>query len=234
MTSAHTKLRLLCGLLCAVAVCSAQDTPPRDAHNIGNGVSPIGNGVSTPRLRYKVQSEYSAEARKSRLEGTVVLRIVVGTDGKPRDLKVLHSLGMGLDENAIAAVSKWLFQPGEKDGQPVDVFAQIKVNFRLGDHASRWHMVRAEFHLPPGAERPVIEKGPTPHVADDAVGATATLTFDVNEKGEPVNIQVENTSDNSWASEVSAALSKWKFIPASKDGVPISVSCTMEFVRGSI
>ncbi len=234
MTSAHTKLRLLCGLLCAVAVCCAQDTPPGDAHNIGNGVSPIGNGVSPPRLRSKVEPEYSKEARICRLVGTVLLRIVVGSDGKARDLKVLHGLGMGLDENAIAAVSQWQFEPGVKDGQPVNVFAQIKVNFRLGDHASRWHMVRAEFHLPPGAERPVIEKGPTPHVADDAVGASATLTFDVTEKGEPVNFQVEKMSDNSWASEVSAALSKWKFIPASKDGVPISVSCTMEFVRGTI
>ena len=71
-------------------------------------------------------------------------------------------------------------------------------------------------------------------VADDAVGATATLTFDVTEKGEPVNLQVEKTSDNSRASEVTAALRKWRFIPASKDGVPISVSCTMEFVRGTI
>jgi TonB family protein len=156
MTSAHTKFRLLCGILCAAAVCSAQDTTSTDAPA---GAHKIGNGVSSPRLLYKVQPEYSQEARISRLEGTVTLYIVVGTDGKPRDLKVLHSLGMGLDETAIAAASKWLFKPGEKDGQPVNVFAQINLNFRLGDEASRWHMVRAEFDLPPGASRPVSKRG---------------------------------------------------------------------------
>jgi TonB family protein len=231
MTSAHTKLWLLFGILCAAAVCSAQDTTSTDAPA---GAHKIGNGVSTPRLLYKVQPEYSEEARKSRLEGTVMLYIVVGADGKPRDLKVLHSLGMGLDEKAIAAVSRWLFKPGEKDGQPVNVFAQIEVNFRLGDKASRWHLVRAEFNLPPGATRPVIEKGPPPHVADDAVRATATATFDINEKGETVDVHIDKASDDEWGRDVANALNKWRFSPASKDGNPVSGSCTLEFIRGTI
>jgi TonB family protein len=231
MRCAYTKLRLLCGILWVAAMCSAQDTTSTQAPG---GTYKIGNGVSTPRLRYKVEPEYSEEARKSRLEGAVTLLIVVGADGKPRDLKVLRSLGMGLDENAISAVSSWQFDPGAKDGHPVNVYAQIVVNFRLLDKAARWHMVRAEFHVPPGASRPVIEKGPTPRVAGDAVSATATLTFDIDEQGRPVNFQIAKASDQGWAGEVTSALRKWRFIPASKDGLPVSVSCTMEFVRGSI
>jgi outer membrane biosynthesis protein TonB len=76
--------RLLFGILCAAAVCSAQS--------------------SSPRLHRKVEPEYSEEARKARLEGNVVLNVMVGSDGKASDLQVLHGLGMGLDENAVAAV----------------------------------------------------------------------------------------------------------------------------------
>lgn len=229
----HTKLLFLCGILCAAATCSAQDTKDAQAPA---GVYKVGNGVSTPRLRFKVEPKYTKEAGKFRLEGAVILRIVVGSDGKTSDLRVVRSLGLGLDENAITAVSNWQFEPAVKDGQPVSVIAQIEVNFRMLDKDSkvRWHLARAEFHLPPGASRPVIEKGPSPRVADAAVSANATATFDINEKGEAVDVHIDKASDAEWGRDVIKALSKWRFTPASKDGVPVSVSCTMEFVRESI
>jgi TonB family protein len=232
MTSAHTKLRLLCGILFAAAMSSAQDTKDAPAPA---GPYKVGNGISPPRLRFKVEPEYSQEARRSRLEGTVMLRIVVGTDGKARDLRVLRSLGLGLDENAIAAVSNWQFEPGVKDGQPVNVIAQIEVNFRLGNNASRWRTVRADFHLPSGASRPVIEKGASPRVSDDAVSAKATGRPSIStKKAKSSTFNIDRASDDEWGRDVTAALRKWKFMPASKDGNPVSASCTMEFVRGTI
>jgi TonB family protein len=60
-----------------------------------------------------------------------MLSIVVNTDGKAEDVKVVKSLGMGLDEKAIEAVMKWRFTPGKNKGVPVKVRAQIEVNFRL-------------------------------------------------------------------------------------------------------
>lgn len=226
------KLRFLGLILSGVAVIGAQD--PKDAPAPA-GVYKIGNGVSTPRLRYKVEPKYSEEARKSRLEGAVVLTVVIGADGKPRDFKVIHSLGLGLDEKAIAAVSNWQFEPGVKDGQPVNVMAQIEVNFRMLDKDSktRWHLARAGFKIPLGVSRPVFEKGPFPHVADDAVSANATVTFTINEKGEAADIHVDKASDDEWARDVTGAVRKWRFAPAARDGVPISVSCTMDFIRGN-
>ena len=88
-------------------------------------------GVTSPRLLYKIEPEYSEEARKAGLEGTVVLAIEVWEDGMAHNIRVVKSLGLGLDEEAIDAVRKWRFQPGMKDGKPVRVAAQVHVSFRL-------------------------------------------------------------------------------------------------------
>jgi len=76
---------------------------------------------------------YSDEARRARLEGVVVLRTEIGVDGVPRSIKVIRSLGMGLDESAVAAVKEWRFKPGEKHGEPVAAPLSVEMVFRLGD-----------------------------------------------------------------------------------------------------
>jgi periplasmic protein TonB len=98
---------------------------------IGGGVFRIGGGVSAPKAVYAPDPEYSEEARKAKYQGTVVLSLVVGADGMPRDIKVARSLGLGLDEKAIEAVKTWKFEPGTKDGKPVATYASIEVQFRL-------------------------------------------------------------------------------------------------------
>ena len=98
---------------------------------VGGGVFRVGGGVSAPSVLSKVDPEYSEEARKAKYSGTVLLSVIVDTEGKARDIHVIKSLGMGLDEKAMEAVAKWRFKPGMKGGQPVNVRAQIEVNFRL-------------------------------------------------------------------------------------------------------
>lgn len=95
------------------------------------GVYRIGADVSPPKLVSKVEPKYSDQAAKAKIEGTVVLYVVVTPEGTPKDLRVIRSLGMGLDEKAIEAVSQWKFSPAIKDAQPVAVEATIEVNFRL-------------------------------------------------------------------------------------------------------
>jgi len=99
--------------------------------DVGGGVYRIGGGVTAPTLIYKVEPEYSEEARKAKFQGTVVLYVVVDEKGMPRDLKVVRALGLGLDEKAIEAVKKWRFRPGYLNGKAVAVAATIEVNFRL-------------------------------------------------------------------------------------------------------
>ena len=104
---------------------------PGQGGGIGGGVFRVGGGVSAPRLVFKKEPEYSEQARKAKFQGTVVLNIVVQRDGSVRDIRVVQPLGLGLDEKAVEAVKEWRFQPGVKNGVPVDVAATIEVTFRL-------------------------------------------------------------------------------------------------------
>jgi len=104
---------------------------PGSGGGFGGGAYRIGGGVSAPQVLSKVEPEYSEEARKAKWQGTVVLSLVVDDQGRPQGLKVLRSLGLGLDQKAIEAVEKWRFKPGMKDGKAVPVMATIEVNFRL-------------------------------------------------------------------------------------------------------
>jgi protein TonB len=104
---------------------------PGEGGGAGGGVFRIGGGVSAPVAIYKVEPEYSEEARKAKFQGTVVLSIVIDEHGLPTNFKVVRPLGLGLDEKAIEAVQKWRFLPGKKDGHAVAVVATVEVNFRL-------------------------------------------------------------------------------------------------------
>ncbi|MDR3749745.1 MAG: energy transducer TonB [Acidobacteriota bacterium] len=104
---------------------------PGRGGGVGGGVFRVGGGVSAPRALDTPDPEYSEEARKAKYQGTCLLWLIVGADGRPHDVKVARALGMGLDERAIEAVKNWKFQPAMKDGKPVAVQINVEVNFRL-------------------------------------------------------------------------------------------------------
>jgi TonB family protein len=87
--------------------------------------------TTTPRLIRKTEPEYTEEARKAKYQGTVTLTAVINAEGLAQDFRVVHSLGLGLDEKAIEAVKQWKFEPGTRDGKPVATMSIIEVNFRL-------------------------------------------------------------------------------------------------------
>jgi periplasmic protein TonB len=92
-----------------------------------------GNGVSLPQVVKKVNPDYTEEARRNRIEGTVGLDVVVLADGTIGDVKVARSLDSiyGLDANAVKAMQRWQFKPGMKEGKPVPVRVAIEMNYSL-------------------------------------------------------------------------------------------------------
>jgi len=104
---------------------------PGENGNFGGNYFPGRGGVTVPRVVYDPEPEYSEEGRKLKTQGSVVLWLVVDTDGRPRNIRVRRALGVGLDEKAVEAVSKWRFAPARLNGRPVAVEINVEVNFRL-------------------------------------------------------------------------------------------------------
>ena len=89
-----------------------------------------------PRPLKDPEPKYSKEARKKKIQGTVVLTLIVDRDGLPQNIRLAGpvgrgSVGYGLDEEAIKTVKKWRFKPATMDGQPVAVMINVQVDFRL-------------------------------------------------------------------------------------------------------
>jgi periplasmic protein TonB len=97
---------------------------------IGGGVYRPGGSVTAPRLIAEVKPKYTNEAVLNRIQGTVVLDVVVTRDGRASQIRVTRSLDPeGLDQQAIAAVAEWRFEPGRLAGIPVDVAVTVLVDF---------------------------------------------------------------------------------------------------------
>jgi TonB family protein len=94
-------------------------------------VQPARGSFSPPLVIYKVDPEFSEEARRAKYQGSVLLMVDVDTTGRASNVRILKSVGLGLDEKAVEAVSRWRFRPAIKDGKPVTVPAAIEVNFHL-------------------------------------------------------------------------------------------------------
>ena len=77
------------------------------------------DGVIAPKLVEKVEPNYTDAAKDAKIEGTVVVMVVIEVDGKIHEAEVIHGIDEGLDANAVAAVQSWRFEAARKDGEPV-------------------------------------------------------------------------------------------------------------------
>jgi TonB family protein len=206
---------------------SAAQEPYSQAPVPANAPYRIGGGVTAPSILLKVEPEYSEEARRARMQGKVVLFVIIDPQGKPGSLKVIRSLGLGLDEEAIKVVEQWRFRPGTKEGRPVAVQATIEVNFRLLDKPTRtWHLASILFRPPGDAERPHVVSTKFPGLFGDG-NAFAAISFEVDESGKAMNLQVDSSSEKKAGREVMEAVRDWKFDPGMKDGKPVVVPCSV-------
>jgi TonB family protein len=87
--------------------------------------------LTMPHATFAPNPEYTEQARKKKIKGTVVLSLTVTVDGTTRDIKVVKGVGYGLDEKAVEAVSRWKFSPALKDGQSIEKEISVEVAFSL-------------------------------------------------------------------------------------------------------
>ncbi len=101
----------------------------------GGDVFNPGNGVTPPQLIKEVRSNYTSDAMRAKIQGVVEMQAVVLPDGSvdPSRIHITRSLdaSLGLDQQALFAVTQWRFKPGTRDGHPVSVWVSVELTFTL-------------------------------------------------------------------------------------------------------
>src|SRR6266702_605599 len=102
------------------------------ASNAGRHTQDDGGAASSQvEIIFKPKPVYTEEARKLQLEGEVLLEVSFGANGEMHVNRVVHGLGHGLDEAAVAAANKIKFKPAQRNGSSVDSTAVVHVMFQL-------------------------------------------------------------------------------------------------------
>lgn len=96
-----------------------------------DGVKPLASIVEPKRV-HQVNPRYPVGAQRGRIEGTVLLRVTIGTDGRVENVEATKKVGGGLTEAAVEAVRQWRYEPATVDGQPVGWKIDVPVEFHLG------------------------------------------------------------------------------------------------------
>ena len=89
------------------------------------------NGITAPRPTFHPDPTYTDRARRKKINGSVLLSLVVTAEGDVRDARITTGLDKDLDKQALKTVSTWRFQPATKDGKPVAVRIAVEVSFRI-------------------------------------------------------------------------------------------------------
>jgi len=88
--------------------------------------------IARPLYKQNTSPKYPVRARRMGYEGLVMLKVLVGENGRVDDLEVLESSGYSiLDKAAIASVKKWIFEPGTEDGKKKKMWVKIPIRFEL-------------------------------------------------------------------------------------------------------
>jgi TonB family protein len=125
-------------VLLLASVASAQDAPSDPLAGLDRTArycSPNGTGVpgcvTPPHATYSPEPVYPDKARRKKQKGTVLVAVVVGTDGLVHDVKIDRGLNSDLDGAAVDTVKRWKFAPASKDGKPVAAEIKVEVSFNL-------------------------------------------------------------------------------------------------------
>jgi protein TonB len=134
MTNSHLRSIRSTALVAAltlplvVTALPAQDAPQTPSEVVYGQYDP---GITRVKALYQPNPEYSERASRKKIQGTVLLSMIVTAEGTVRDPQVTRSLDKDLDKNAVECVKKWKFEPATKDGKPVASRVAVEVSFHV-------------------------------------------------------------------------------------------------------
>jgi len=205
-----------------------------------DGVYYAGPEVTAPRMLRTVLALYPSGVYAKDVQGMTVMAMVIGIDGKPSHIQLLHGHGDLFDRNAQAAVMHSTFEPGKLAGNPVPVWIDVRVVFYTDHSAAIPQVVIAERDLPPPDEiqledkhhKPLSYTPPFPIHTVDADFAdpfvkhpwvqVAVVTVLVGEDGLPKDVRVRRGLGFGLDEKAAAAVQHYKFFPAMEKGKPVA------------
>jgi TonB family protein len=223
----------------AIATTSGQETP--------HGPVRIAGGVAQGQLLSHENPVYPASARANGIEGTVVLRAVIGEDGTIKDLAVLSG-PPELQSSAIDAVKRWTYRPYLLNGEPVEVQTTITVHYALAPQ----HHPTSDSSQPAANEEAAQTGGSDPgiydvggsvrppiviHQADPKYAEAArnaklsgnvVISLVVGTDGKPYNVQVARGLGHGLDEQAVEAVQQYRFKPATRNGEPVAAYLNVE------
>src|SRR5579871_554720 len=200
---------------CPIFAVAAQNQPASQGDS-----GPTAQPKASPaQIVNRIEPEYTPEARAAGLQGVVILFLIINPSGELTDVRVIQSLGLGLDEKAVAAVRQWHFKAGMRDGIP-DWSAQgVEIEFRL-NAANSWLIRRAGYRLHQSEKsagpvsRPFLQSYSAP--AADACrsdGATVVANLRISKEGKVESVNLAEQQGDSNGQAVVTAIQAWNFEP---------------------
>jgi protein TonB len=104
---------------------------PGTGGGIGGGAYRPGSGITPPILVRQIQPGFTEEALARKIQGEVIVEVIILKDGTVRPVRVLRGLSADLNQKALEAAAQWKFIPAKLKGQPVDLIAEIVVDFNI-------------------------------------------------------------------------------------------------------
>jgi len=233
---ARILVTLFLSVICCASLAWGQDAPPAPTELAPDSVQAL--------LIRKVAPVYPPLARQARIQGTVILRIVISKAGDVRDVQLFSGHPM-LAPAAIEAVKQWKYQPYMREGEAIDIATQVQVNFRMADEPvpSGGTIGSVPGGLPPGAIGSVSNASPgdrlyvpemrglriekvdpvyPPLAVQARVQGTVMLNVQIGASGAVENVRLIS-GHPLLAPAAVEAVKQWKYRPYVKDGNAVAV-----------
>jgi TonB family protein len=255
METDKRKLEVLAFIFCASACLYGQPAgqPIWTVHQLPDesGIYYVGPEVSAPRLVKVMPAAHPGYDDVKDRQGMTMLAMVIGADGVPSHIQLLHSHGDAFDQAAMQAAQQSIFEPGKLAGKPVPVWIDVRVVFRANHAQALPEVLITERDLPPPDEsffedrhhRPAAYTPPVlihsvdadfadPFVRDPIV-EVATVTVTVGADGLPKAVQLRRGLGFGLDKKAIAAAWHDRFLPATKRGKPVedSVDLKVDFAK---
>ncbi|MDR3724007.1 MAG: M56 family metallopeptidase [Terracidiphilus sp.] len=202
---------------------------------VKNGVATLSPAQAVDNLISKVAPKYPADAKKARIEGTVVLNAIIGTDGHMKELHVISGPAP-LAQAAMEAVQQWVYRPYLLNGKPVQVETTINVIYTLGDtppaQAAPVAAVSAggQKTTPHLDAPPTLIYSPNPLYPPEASAAhqegIVLVKTKIGADGHPTVLGV--SGPEVFQKSAREAVEKYIFQPVTENGQPVETTITIE------